>query len=69
MQARYAILNQMLKAGQGFVTIERTGEYGLEIRMDRSKIKSVAAPAVADFWPSYKSTRLQQMKCKAPNSI
>lgn len=49
MQARYAILRAMLNAGQGFVSIERTGEAGLEIRMDRSKIRSVGAPAVADL--------------------
>lgn len=48
MQARYAIMNVMLKAGQGFVTIEREGDQ-LEIHMDRSKIRSVGAPAVADF--------------------
>ena len=49
MQARYAIFNAMLKAGQGFVTIEKTEDDGLEINMDRSKIRSVGAPAVADF--------------------
>ncbi|KAI9319493.1 peptidase family M49-domain-containing protein [Dichotomocladium elegans] len=49
MQARYAILNVLLEAGQGFVTIERTGDWGLTINMDRSKIRTVGAPAVADF--------------------
>ncbi|KAI7847765.1 peptidase family M49-domain-containing protein [Circinella umbellata] len=49
MQARYAILNVMLKAGQGFVAIEKVENGSLEINMDRSKIRSVGAPAVADF--------------------
>ncbi|KAI9255230.1 peptidase family M49-domain-containing protein [Phascolomyces articulosus] len=49
MQGRYAIFNVMLKAGQDFVTIEKTDNQSLEINMDRSKIRSVGAPAVADF--------------------
>ncbi|KAI9489456.1 dipeptidyl peptidase-like protein III [Zychaea mexicana] len=49
MQGRYAIFNVMLKAGQDFVVIEKTDDGSLEINMDRSKIRSVGAPAVADF--------------------
>ncbi|KAI8139800.1 peptidase family M49-domain-containing protein [Fennellomyces sp. T-0311] len=49
MQARYAIFNVLLKAGQGFVSIEKTDDDSVEIKMDRSKIRSVGAPAVADF--------------------
>ncbi|KAI9033802.1 peptidase family M49 [Phycomyces nitens] len=52
MQARYAILNTMLKSGQGFVEIKPTtidGQDTLEIHLDRSKIRSVGAPAVAVF--------------------
>lgn len=59
MQARYAIFRTMLNAGQGFLTLERTGEAGLELRMDRSKIRSVGAPAVADLLSklqAYKAT-------------
>ncbi|KAI9268961.1 peptidase family M49-domain-containing protein [Phascolomyces articulosus] len=49
LQGRFAILNVMLNAGQGFLTIEKTVDNSLEINMDRSKIRSVGAPAIAAF--------------------
>ncbi|KAF7722684.1 hypothetical protein EC973_002847 [Apophysomyces ossiformis] len=63
MQARYAILNVMLKAGQDFVQLKpiqgEDGQPSLEIHLDRTKIRSVGAPAVAEFLlklQTYKST-------------
>ncbi|ORZ19820.1 dipeptidyl peptidase III [Absidia repens] len=53
MQARYAITNIMLEAGQGFLSINNVkddqGDATLEIRLDREKIRSVGRPAVAKF--------------------
>uniref|UniRef100_A0A1I8HAG1 Dipeptidyl peptidase 3 n=1 Tax=Macrostomum lignano TaxID=282301 RepID=A0A1I8HAG1_9PLAT len=62
-RARFAILRALLEAGQGLVTIDEiTGEDGkpdLTVRLDRSKISSVAKPAIGEFLKrlqSFKST-------------
>lgn len=52
MQARYAILQVFLRAGQDFVKIEETEDAdgkNLTVHMDRTKILSVGKPAVDDF--------------------
>ncbi|ORZ10408.1 dipeptidyl peptidase III [Absidia repens] len=53
MQARYAITRIMIQAGQGFLSIDKAednaGMETLEIRLDRTKIRSVGRPAVATF--------------------
>jgi len=60
-QARFVILNVMLEAGEGFLKIEKVeGEDGkpdLMITMDRSKLSTVGAPAIANFL-----TKLQVFK-------
>ncbi|KAG0168946.1 hypothetical protein DFQ28_011381 [Apophysomyces sp. BC1034] len=63
MQARYAILKVMMKAGEDFVqfkpALAEDGQASLEIHLDRTKIRSVGAPAVAEFLlklQTYKST-------------
>lgn len=63
MQARYAIMNVMLKAGQDFLQIKRCtidNKESLEIHLDRGKIRSVGAPAVSEFL-----TKLQIYKATA----
>ncbi|KAI8976276.1 dipeptidyl peptidase III [Pilobolus umbonatus] len=57
MQARYAIMNVMLKAGHGFLVLE---PHTLDIHLDRTKIRSVGAPAVSEFL-----TKLQIYKATA----
>jgi dipeptidyl-peptidase-3 len=53
MQARYAITRIMMAAGEGLLTIDKAkdaqGLDTLEIRLDRTKIRSVGRPAVASF--------------------
>lgn len=52
MQARFAIMNVMLEAGQDFLQIKPCtvdGKDSLEIYLDKSKIRSVGAPAVSKF--------------------
>ncbi|KAI8092459.1 dipeptidyl peptidase III [Halteromyces radiatus] len=53
MQARYAITRIMMQAGDNFLSINKTkddeGIDTLEIRLDRSKIRSIGRPAVATF--------------------
>ncbi|CAO3622551.1 unnamed protein product [Cunninghamella blakesleeana] len=53
MQARYAITKVMLEAGDDFLRIDEIkdneGKDNLEIHLDRSKIRSVGRPAVAEF--------------------
>lgn len=63
MQARYAIMSIMLQAGQDFLQFkpcEVDGKESLEIHLDRSKIRSVGAPAVSEFL-----TKLQIYKATA----
>lgn len=63
MQARYGIMNVMLQAGQGFLEIKPCvieDKKCLEIHLDRSKIRSVGAPAVSEFL-----TKLQIYKATA----
>lgn len=52
-QARYAILNVLLEAGEDFVKLEETtgtdGNPDLLLSLDRSKIASVGKPAIAKF--------------------
>ncbi|PAA77368.1 hypothetical protein BOX15_Mlig003174g4, partial [Macrostomum lignano] len=62
-QAAFVMLRVMLEAGQGLVTIDEiTGEDGkpdLTVRLDRSKISSVAKPTIGEFLnrlQSFKST-------------
>lgn len=63
-QARYVIMNVMLEAGQGFLKVEKVegndGQPDLLISMDRSKLLTVGAPAIAKFL-----TRLQIYKATA----
>ncbi|KAI8973368.1 dipeptidyl peptidase III [Mycotypha africana] len=52
MQARYAILNVMMKAGDDFIRIKPCtvdGKKSVEIHLDRKKIREIGAPAVTDF--------------------
>jgi dipeptidyl-peptidase-3 len=53
MQARYAIMKTMLEAGQEFLQFKpcttEDGQESLEIHLDKSKIRSVGAPAVSEF--------------------
>ncbi|GAA5805626.1 hypothetical protein HPULCUR_011147 [Helicostylum pulchrum] len=63
MQARYAIMTIMLNAGQDFLQFKPCkvdGKDSLEIHLDRSKIRSVGAPAVSNFL-----TKLQIYKATA----
>lgn len=62
-QARYVILQVMLEAGEGFLKVEKLegkdGQPDLLITMDRSKLETVGAPAIAKFLEKlqvYKST-------------
>lgn len=52
-QARFVIMQVMLEAGEGFLKVEKVeGEDGkpdLLISMDRSKLETVGAPAIAKF--------------------
>lgn len=64
MQARYALLQVMLRAGGGLVDAVAAGtviegDGGVHVRLDRSKILSVGVPAIASFLRQlqvYKST-------------
>ena len=49
MQARFAILQCMLEAGDGFVTIEKDEDGNSYVKMDRTKISTVGAKAIAGF--------------------
>ena len=49
MQARFAILQCMLEAGEDFVSIKRNEKGETFLQMDRSKIKTVGKPAIDDF--------------------
>jgi dipeptidyl-peptidase-3 len=63
MQARYAIMRVMLEAGQDFLQIKPfkiDNQESLQICLDRSKIRSVGAPAVSEFL-----TKLQIYKATA----
>jgi dipeptidyl-peptidase-3 len=64
MQARYAIMNVMLQAGEEFLQIKPCivdeNKESLEIYLDRSKIRSIGAPAVSEFL-----TKLQIYKATA----
>lgn len=63
MQARYAIMSVMLNAGQDFLEFKPCvidNKESLEIHLDRSKIRSVGAPAVSEFL-----TKLQIFKATA----
>ncbi|KAI0207571.1 Dipeptidyl peptidase 3 [Lamellibrachia satsuma] len=63
MQARYGILQVLLEAGEGLVSLERIvgedSEPDLLVTLDRSKINSVGKTAIGDFLKKlqlYKST-------------
>ena len=53
MQARYGILQVLLEAGEGLVSVDRTvgedGQPDLLVSLDRSKINSVGKTAIGDF--------------------
>lgn len=49
MQARFAILQIMLRAGSGFIEIKQDDKGDWRIELDRKKIKTVGAEAVAKF--------------------
>ena len=53
MQARFVILQVFLRAGDGFVNINKlTGDDGkpdLVVTMDRTKIETVGKQAIGDF--------------------
>ena len=49
MQARFAILQIMLRAGKGFLRVAQDGEGHWRLHMDRSRISTVGRKAVADF--------------------
>lgn len=53
MRARFVILGVMLEAGEGLVSLEKKvgddGQPDLEVRLDRSKIRSVGRPAIGKF--------------------
>ena len=49
MQARFAILQCMLEAGDGFVTIKKNEKDETVLSMDRSKIPTVGVPAIGRF--------------------
>jgi len=48
MHARFALLNVMIRAGEGFCELETKGD-SVEVKMDRSKIETVGKKAVGDF--------------------
>lgn len=61
--SRYVIMQVMLEAGEGFLKVEKVegkdGQPDLLITMDRSKLETVGAPAIAKFLEKlqvYKST-------------
>eukprot|EP00053_Salpingoeca_punica_P013300 m.119961 g.119961 ORF g.119961 m.119961 type:complete len:739 (-) comp16167_c0_seq2:171-2387(-) len=64
MMARFAILQVLLEAGQGFVTLTRGSKdqesrQGTFVSLDRAKILTVGRPAIGDFLcklQTYKST-------------
>ncbi|CDK27663.1 unnamed protein product [Kuraishia capsulata CBS 1993] len=60
MQARYAILQVLLQAGEGLVEIVSVGDDDLRIKLDRSKIATVGAKAIATFL-----NKLHIYKCSA----
>ncbi len=49
MQARFAILQIMLRAGGGFIEVKQDGKGDWRIHLDREKIETVGAKAVARF--------------------
>ena len=49
MQARFAILQCMLEAGNDFVNVEKNDKNETYLKMDRSKIESIGKPAVDQF--------------------
>ena len=49
MQARFAILQCMLEAGNDFVSVEKNDKNETYLKMDRSKIESIGKPAVDQF--------------------
>merc|ERR1719312_2333071 len=62
-QARFVMMNVMLKAGNGFLKVEKVegkdGKPDLLITMDRSKLATVGGPAISNFLTKlqiYKST-------------
>ncbi|KAI8883177.1 dipeptidyl peptidase III [Backusella circina FSU 941] len=66
MQARYGIMRVMMEAGQDFLTFKPStdnGQASLEIHLDKSKIRSVGAPAISKFLTQlqiYKATGDEQ---------
>eukprot|EP01107_Rhizomastix_libera_P002715 TRINITY_DN14675_c0_g1_i2.p1 TRINITY_DN14675_c0_g1~~TRINITY_DN14675_c0_g1_i2.p1 ORF type:complete len:700 (-),score=187.78 TRINITY_DN14675_c0_g1_i2:87-1973(-) len=49
MQARHSILKTLIAAGQGLITIDKSGPEGFYIRLDRDKIISVGVPAMKEY--------------------
>ena len=49
MQGRFALLQVMLRAGDGFVSVQKSEDGHWNVHMDRSKIATVGYPAVAEF--------------------
>eukprot|EP01006_Ploeotia_vitrea_P008646 TRINITY_DN20727_c0_g1_i2.p1 TRINITY_DN20727_c0_g1~~TRINITY_DN20727_c0_g1_i2.p1 ORF type:complete len:640 (-),score=371.09 TRINITY_DN20727_c0_g1_i2:156-2075(-) len=49
MQARFGILQAMLRAGQDFVKVDTSVADNITLHLDRTKIRSVGVPAVNDL--------------------
>ena len=53
MQARYVILNVLLEAGEGLVSVKQVtsedGQPDVLLQLDRSKINTVGKKAIGDF--------------------
>ncbi|HMS15583.1 MAG TPA: dipeptidyl peptidase 3 [Planctomycetota bacterium] len=60
MQGRFALLQVMLEAGNGFLSLEKTASGDTVVQMDRKKIMNVGHPAVAKFLE-----KLHVLKCTA----